>query len=566
MGLLDFFRKRATNSPGPAKTFNWQVGQKVLAQWAPERWFYPATIQDVVEPRCRVSFEDGDRAWVFAFQALPLELPIGGRVEARWRGGPNFFPGEIARQDGARIFIQYDDGDSEWTTHAVVRVARPGAGLSPEVMLADAEQERGTLAALEQSTNPEGDIRKLTSLLERVADPTLTLMRRSDLHSQRNEDSQALKDLDQAVATAVRPDILALTFIQRSRCHHKSERFDLAEADARRALEVEPGNSTALCQLALLLLVTRRQQAAIDAATRCLAIDPNDVIARMTRGQCLMNFERYSEAYDDLDRACRLHPTSIVPRKHRGMCAMRMADPDRAIPDLTAAIDQGETYPLAFRGRMYEQLGRFDKALADFDAMLKIDPSAVGLHEDRLRCFRGLGRLDLAAETVRQMDREAFAEVRDIASKGVRLKPGFIMANSVLFDPTSEINSMCRTLITFDPSISAARLQELANLLGTFRYSDRTDLESQYLAELTAVEGSTTSRYRLPDTITGGANVYTADVWVYRRFLRDGAIQTADFWCVAEPGPKGRIAMLPVQGCPALSVTQVDLPTELVVA
>src|SRR5262245_42125062 len=110
MGLFDWFRGQPS----------WAVGQRVLAQWHPEVYFYPGTIKAIQADKYSVQFDDGDQASVTAKQLAPLDIKAGSRVFGRFKGGPAYFPGKVDRQDGAKIHITYDDGDEEWTTISMV--------------------------------------------------------------------------------------------------------------------------------------------------------------------------------------------------------------------------------------------------------------------------------------------------------------------------------------------------------------------------------------------------------------------------------------------------------------
>lgn len=114
MGLFDWFR----SSP------KWDVGQRVLAQWYPEVFFYPGKIKAVEGDKFRIQFDDGDQATVAAKQIAPLDIKVGSRVFGRWQGGPAYFPGKVDQQNGEKIHVRYDDGDEEWTTISMVRVER----------------------------------------------------------------------------------------------------------------------------------------------------------------------------------------------------------------------------------------------------------------------------------------------------------------------------------------------------------------------------------------------------------------------------------------------------------
>jgi len=41
---------------------------------------------------------------------------VGDRIQGNWKGGGKYYPGKIARLNGNKVYIQYDDGDVESTT------------------------------------------------------------------------------------------------------------------------------------------------------------------------------------------------------------------------------------------------------------------------------------------------------------------------------------------------------------------------------------------------------------------------------------------------------------------
>ena len=101
----------------------WKSGDRVLAKWAPDGFWYPGTVVESQTNRCFVHFDDGDSAWSSLEDTRSLSLGVGQKVLGRWKGGPYCFPGVIAEKDGDRIHIHYDDGDREWTTIRSVRIA-----------------------------------------------------------------------------------------------------------------------------------------------------------------------------------------------------------------------------------------------------------------------------------------------------------------------------------------------------------------------------------------------------------------------------------------------------------
>ncbi|MBI1830584.1 MAG: hypothetical protein HYR84_03930 [Planctomycetes bacterium] len=102
----------------------------MLAAWG-DAWLFPGTVGEVAEGEVHVYFDDGDRGWVAKDLVRPLQIIcVGSRVHCRWQAGSEYYPGIITQMNGEQIFIQYDDGDSEW--NIIGMIAAP-SGLSPSL-------------------------------------------------------------------------------------------------------------------------------------------------------------------------------------------------------------------------------------------------------------------------------------------------------------------------------------------------------------------------------------------------------------------------------------------------
>jgi hypothetical protein len=101
----------------------WNQGDRVFACWHDLFW-YPGVVVAVAGEEYHVLFDTGTQAMVQADRIKPLQFEIGDRVFSRWKGGPEFYSGEITRRDGEVIHINYDDGDEETTTVRLIRLQR----------------------------------------------------------------------------------------------------------------------------------------------------------------------------------------------------------------------------------------------------------------------------------------------------------------------------------------------------------------------------------------------------------------------------------------------------------
>jgi hypothetical protein len=101
----------------------WTAGDRIFACWHDLFW-YPGVVLAVNGEQYHVLHDDGKQDVVTADRLRAVEIDAGERVFCRWKGGPEFFPGEITERQGELIHVQYDDGDEEATSIRLVRLQR----------------------------------------------------------------------------------------------------------------------------------------------------------------------------------------------------------------------------------------------------------------------------------------------------------------------------------------------------------------------------------------------------------------------------------------------------------
>src|SRR5438477_495763 len=99
-----------------------QPGDRVLATRLDDEFWYPGTVRAIEGEQLHVYFDDGDHEWMPAERVAENELAAGSRVYVRFQRGPVYYPGRISRREGDRISVDYDDGQKEDTSIALVRV------------------------------------------------------------------------------------------------------------------------------------------------------------------------------------------------------------------------------------------------------------------------------------------------------------------------------------------------------------------------------------------------------------------------------------------------------------
>ena len=101
-------------------------------------------------------------------------------------------------------------------------------------------------------------------------------------------------------------------------------------------------------------------------------------------------------------------------------------------------------------------------------------------------------------------------------------------------------------IITFDPAVKEPRvfLPVLALRMMNLKGKEPTDLDEQFVAKLVTDERYYHGRrVRLPDSFTGGPEVFVVYLSVFRYALPGRHLQEPWLECIATPGDKGDIEM-----------------------
>jgi tetratricopeptide (TPR) repeat protein len=121
------------------------------------------------------------------------------------------------------------------------------------------------------------------------------------------------------------------------------------------------------------------------------------------RAEIHADFGQYEPAEADYERALTLEPTLAAAHVARAQLLMTRGEYETAAEELSAALEGGETNPETrrLRGIAYEGLGMYDRAHADYDAVVTAAPSADALC-DRADVLRTLDQPDAAEEDYRR--------------------------------------------------------------------------------------------------------------------------------------------------------------------
>ena len=184
---------------------------------------------------------------------------------------------------------------------------------------------------------------------------------------------------------------------------------DTALADASALIALSPQDAQGYQLRADVLRQRGDWKGAIADATQVVTLAPQDAAAWLARG---VTYSQQAEgltgtdaralrqrAVLDFTQALTLDPNSVQALAARGTTLYAQADYDRALPDLSKAIDLGAGFSVAFllRANIEALRGQDALALPDFTRAAQLDPSDARAYTGRAAVLRRLGRAAEAA-------------------------------------------------------------------------------------------------------------------------------------------------------------------------
>lgn len=176
---------------------------------------------------------------------------------------------------------------------------------------------------------------------------------------------------DYQVALRLAPDDPVTLCHRGALLHYSFRRPDLAEADFRKALEVNPDYHQAHNNLGYLAAENGDFDTAIALYTKAAESAPDYACAYSNRGYAFLQKNQFQRALKDLDKALELKE-DMQTFIDRGDTKAAMGDFNSAIRDYTSAIEHdehlaGHARAYAKRGELHKRLSEDEKAREDFN-------------------------------------------------------------------------------------------------------------------------------------------------------------------------------------------------------
>lgn len=197
-------------------------------------------------------------------------------------------------------------------------------------------------------------------------------------------------------ATGMQPAVIMAHF-RRAMFYRQKGEIDFAIADYNQIIERDPGNLNARIARASAFIQKRQPEAALSDYAKAIELDPKSTYAYIGRAHVYSARRDFVRAIADYDQALLIHPDNVIAYVERGLAYISKGDPDRAMADCDRAVEispQTGGGQLC-RGRVYFAKGNRERALAELDQTTPIRPKE-NFYYFRADSFSQLGELDRA--------------------------------------------------------------------------------------------------------------------------------------------------------------------------
>ncbi len=145
---------------------------------------------------------------------------------------------------------------------------------------------------------------------------------------------------------------------------------------------------------------------AIESYTACLELDPNYTDALNNRAVVYGKIDKIELAIADLEEAIERNPNDGIAWANLGLAHHEMGNFEVAIKHYNEAEKRTVQPQIAFqRGNSYLGLEKFELAVQDYEASLKLDSRFAPAHLNKAIALFRLGQLSLARESLAKAER-----------------------------------------------------------------------------------------------------------------------------------------------------------------
>ncbi len=182
------------------------------------------------------------------------------------------------------------------------------------------------------------------------------------------------------MALELRPGF-AVAYKLRAKVHLLEENLSAAVADLDDALHANPRDLSAMLMRAHVMQMQGKIKEAKEDVDRALALQPGLVQGIAMRSLLSAALDQFDDAIADMEKLARADPENVEWKLQLGSYQVAAKRPRKAVEIFTSVLQRDPENILALRGRGDALLnyGKHAEAIADYEAVLKIQPEHSGV-------------------------------------------------------------------------------------------------------------------------------------------------------------------------------------------
>jgi tetratricopeptide (TPR) repeat protein len=301
-----------------------------------------------------------------------------------------------------RAWAEAEQGDLAAASEDFDMAARP---LPEDAQAWDAYFVRClALAAVKQYDRAEPDCLRV---LELNPDHIISLAQLALIAFDRSDYEVGIEYTSKILAIQ-RDNVQAL--VNRGTAYRLLDRYEEAEADLTRAIELDPENALAYENRAIARLYMDRPDEALADANRAVQLDQGELYTRLFVARYAGD---YDTAIDDATTLLRLEgqPTPYL-LSSRGLAYLEIGELERGLDDINRALEIDPEYAAGYDRRAYAYflLGDYERSKEDLDEALRRiatlpSESRAELHYHCALLLQAQGQLDTALADLREAEK-----------------------------------------------------------------------------------------------------------------------------------------------------------------
>jgi tetratricopeptide (TPR) repeat protein len=158
------------------------------------------------------------------------------------------------------------------------------------------------------------------------------------------------------------------------------------------SLSLDPRLKEAFTVRANCYISTGDRKAALQDINRAIDLDPVDPSNYATLERYYNLSANFDQIFGDLDRRISKNPHNAVLLIAKAIAHEKLAEPSKAIDSYSSAclIDPKCAEAFNNRGRLQQELSKYDHAIRDFSAAIKLEPTNPYPYRDRASCYAAI--------------------------------------------------------------------------------------------------------------------------------------------------------------------------------